>query len=244
MLFFNNVLKTCHGFKPLRSPGTLCERLRQNHKHCWELQIPLLLNISLHLQSRQDYQQQRYYTSWFPEETQHFFWPLHVLGTKTPSLQGTRCRDTWSCIVATALYIPRSVKQERPSGPAEIAHLFFLAKRLSVLSCCIRIAAGCRAIGRDLLPLPTKAQRAELHWAFTFTWTQQTHVKHSAPKPILPKHVRVEVCSVPWTNSTSSFTWFFFSSLAVIFAYHLYLSLSRSTVTSELFLFSVAKHWY
>lgn len=128
----------------MRSPGTLCERLRQNHKRCWELQIPLLLNISLHLQTRQVYQRQHYYTSWFPEETQqHFFWPPHALGTEIPSLQGTRCRVTWSCIVATALYTPRSVKQERPSGPGEIAHL---SKRLSVLSCCIRIAAGCWAI--------------------------------------------------------------------------------------------------
>lgn len=122
---------------------------------------------------------------------------------------------------------PSQCKAGDTSGPAEIAHLFFLAKRLSVLSCCIRIAAGCWAIltafkwGQQQVQnakegiscLSPRKHRAELHWHFTFTWTRQTHVKHSALKPILPKHIGVEVCSVPWTNSTSSFTWFFFSSL-------------------------------
>lgn len=144
VLFFNNVLNTCSGFKPLRSPGTLCERLRQDQKHCWKLQIPLLVIISLLLQTRQDYQRQHCYTSWFPEEIQqHSFWQFHMLGSKSPSPQGTRCWGTWSCIIATVLYTPRSIKQETLSGPAEIARLFFLTKRVSVSSCCIRIAAGC-----------------------------------------------------------------------------------------------------
>lgn len=136
-------------------------------------------------------------------------------------------QGTWTCLTATALYTPGSIKQETPSGPAEIAHLVFLAERLSVLCCRIRTAAGCWAMlgafrrghqqgqnAKDgIVCLYPQQHRAELRRDFTFTRAQQKRAKCSARKPILPKHIRAEGCSGSWTNSAASFTCFFFSSL-------------------------------